>query len=101
MLASTVPNDHKSSIVGLLMVSLLLIAVPILQIARWHESPWRLVVIVVVYLWIICGLILLLSPWYFRKMYEPFLENEARFKIAAYGKTALSVLLLLLGIFVY
>jgi len=80
---------------------LLLIAVPILQIARWHESPWRLVVIVVVYLWIVCGLILLLSPWYFRKMYETFLENEARLKVAACGKTALSILLLLLGIFVY
>jgi hypothetical protein len=80
---------------------LLLIAVPILQIARWHESPWRLVVVVIVYLWIICGLVLLLSPWYFRKMYEPLLANETRFKVAAYGKIALSILLLLLGIFVY
>lgn len=80
---------------------LLLIAVPILQIARWHESPWRLVVVLIVYLWIICGLILLLSPWYFRKMYTPFLENEMYYKIAVYWKTALSILLLLLGIFVY
>ena len=80
---------------------LLLIAVPILQIARWHESPWRLVVVVIVYLWIICGLVLLLSPWYFRKMYEPLLVNETRFKVAAYGKTALGIILLLLGMFVY
>jgi len=80
---------------------LLLIAVPILKAARWHESAWREVVVVLVYLWIIYGLILLLSPWWFRKTYEPFLRNEALFKLTAYGKTLFGLVLLLLGIFVY
>jgi hypothetical protein len=80
---------------------LLLIAVPILEIARWHESAWRLVVVVIVYLWIICGIVFLLSPWYFRKMYAPMLENEKVLKVGALIKTAMGVLLLLLGIFVY
>jgi hypothetical protein len=80
---------------------LLLIAVPILQIARWHESELRLVVVVAVYLWIVYGIVLLMSPWYFRKIYTPFLGNEALFKATAYGKTAFGVAFLLLGIFVY
>lgn len=80
---------------------LLLIAVPILQIARWHESALRLVVVVLVYLWIIYGLVLLLSPWWFRKFSAPFLENEVLLKGAALAKTALGIALLLLGIFVY
>lgn len=80
---------------------LLLIAVPILQIARWHESGWRLVVVVLVYLWIVYGLILLMSPWYFRKMYTPFLKNEALFKATACAKAVLGIVLLLLGILVY
>ena len=80
---------------------LLLIAVPILQEARWHASAWRLVVVALVYLWIIYGLLLLLSPWWFRKTYEPFLGNEALFKAAACGKAAFGLVLLLLGIFVY
>lgn len=80
---------------------LLLIAVPILQIVRWHESPLRLVVVVLVYLWIIYGLVLLMSPWYFRKISAPFMENESLFKATAYGKTVLGIALLLLGIFVY
>jgi len=80
---------------------LLLIAVPILQIARWHESALRLVVVVLVYLWIIYGLVLLLSPWYFRKFNTPFMENETLFKGAVLTKTALGIVLLLLGIFVY
>jgi hypothetical protein len=80
---------------------LLLVAVPILQEARWHESAWRLVVVVLVYLWIIYGLLLLLSPWWFRKTYQPFLGNEALFKATAFGKAAFGLALLLLGIFVY
>ena len=61
---------------------LLLIAVPILQEARWHDSAWRLLVVVLVYLWIIYGLLLLLSPWWFRKIHKPFIENEGIFKAA-------------------
>lgn len=80
---------------------LLLIAVPILHAARWHASEWRLIVVALVYLWIIYGLLLLLSPWWFRKTYQPFLVNEGLFKAAAYSKIAFGLALLLLGIFVY
>lgn len=80
---------------------LLLIAVPILQVTRWHESAWRLVMVVLVYLWILYGLLLLLSPWWFRKTYQPFLANKALFKAVAYGKTAFGIVLVLLGVFVY
>jgi hypothetical protein len=80
---------------------LLLIAVPILQVARWHESAWRLVVVVMVYLWIIYGLFLLLSPWWFRKTYQPLIDREGVFKAAVYGKAAFGLVLLFLGIFIY
>ncbi len=80
---------------------LLLIAVPILQVARWHESSLRLVVVILVYLWIIYGLMLLLSPWYFRKMYVPFMDNAVLLKSTAYTKIVLGVALIVLGIFVY
>ena len=80
---------------------LLLIAVPILETARWHESAWRLAIVVVVYIWIIYGIFLLLSPWYFRKFYAPLLSNEALFKAMAIVKTAAGALLFVLGVFVY
>ena len=80
---------------------LLLIAVPILQIARWHESLLRLVVVVLVYLWIIYGIVLLLSPWWFRKIFAFFAGNESRIRVAAATKAGLGLVLLLLGIFVY
>ncbi len=80
---------------------LLLIAIPILQIARWHESLLRIVIVALVYLWIIYGLVLLLSPWYFRKISGWFLKNNSRFRTLLIVKTALGIGLLLLGIFVY
>jgi len=80
---------------------LLLIAVPILQITRWHESPLRIVVVILVYLWIIYGIVLLMSPWYFRKLYKPFMNNAALLKTAALAKAAVGIALLLLGIFAY
>jgi hypothetical protein len=47
---------------------LLLAAGPVLDIARWHPSQWRLVVTVIAYLWILLGLTFLLSPWWFRRI---------------------------------
>ena len=47
---------------------LLLVAGPVLDIARWHPSNWRLVITVLAYLWILLGLVFLLSPWWFRRI---------------------------------
>lgn len=47
---------------------LLLAAGMVLNIARWHPSEWRLVVTVIAYLWILLGLLFLLSPWWFRRI---------------------------------
>lgn len=80
---------------------LLLIAVPILRTASTSEAPMFQVLVAVVYLWILYGIVLLMSPWYFRKIYRPFLENASLFKIVAVGKLAVGLLLLLLGITVY
>jgi uncharacterized protein YjeT (DUF2065 family) len=47
---------------------LLLAAGPVLAIARWHPSEWRLIVTTIAYLWILFGLTFLLSPWWFRRI---------------------------------
>lgn len=80
---------------------LLLIAVPILQIARLHDSAWRILIVTVVYLWIIFGIILLMSPWYYRKICAPLLRNDHLLKVGSYVKVALGVGLIMLGLFVF
>ncbi len=44
----------------------LLAAAPALDAARWHPSPWRLVLTSLVYILIVWGVVLLLSPYRFR-----------------------------------
>jgi len=80
---------------------LLLIAVPIITTASQSGKPLFQVVVGLVYLWIIYGLVLLMSPWWFRKCYKPFLENDLLFKVTALAKVALGVVLIVLGFRVY
>jgi len=47
---------------------LLLLANPVLQGVRWVDSPWRLVVAVMAYAWVLLGCALILHPWLFRKI---------------------------------
>lgn len=46
---------------------LMLLANPILNSIRWVDSNWRLVITVLMYAWVVFGIILMLSPWQFRK----------------------------------
>ncbi|MBN2685617.1 MAG: hypothetical protein JXR40_10085 [Pontiellaceae bacterium] len=80
---------------------LLLIAVPIVKTAAVSGKPFFQVITALVYLWIIFGLFLLLSPWWFRKLSKPFLEKEGLMKIASGLKAVLGTGLILLGLFVY
>lgn len=80
---------------------LCLIAVPICRTAAMSGSPMFQVLTVMIYLLVIYGIIILMSPWYFRKFYEPFVDNTGLFKAAAYGKTLMGLVILVLGIFVY
>ncbi|MDF7823074.1 hypothetical protein P4B35_03560 [Pontiellaceae bacterium B12227] len=80
---------------------LCLIAVPICRTAAMSGSPLFPVLTVLIYLLVIYGIIILMSPWYFRKFYQPFMTNEGLFKVAAFGKTLIGLLILILGLFVY
>ncbi len=80
---------------------LLLIAVPIVRTASMSGSPLFQILVAVVYIWVIYGIVLLMSPWYFRKCYAPFVEKEGLFQVAAYTKTAMGILFIALGLFVY
>ncbi len=56
---------------------LLLAAGPMLNVARFHPSAWRLVIPVLAYVWIIVGLFFLLCPWWFRRMTERVRSDTA------------------------
>lgn len=56
---------------------LLLVPAPLLSIARWHESPWRLVIVVLAYIMVVKGVVLVLSPHLFRKAVDFGLRSDA------------------------
>lgn len=62
---------------------LLLLGNPVLNAGRWLDNPWRLVMVVLVYLWVIAGMVLLLSPFRFRKTVEWMVRQGGRLRTAA------------------
>lgn len=80
---------------------LLLVAAPILDIARWHDSEWRLVIVGLVYIWVVIGMFLVMSPHLFRRTVRRVLPDDARGRLSAALKLVVSVGLLLLGLLVF
>lgn len=78
-----------------------LIAVPIVKTASQSGAPLFQILVAVMYVLVIYGIILLMSPWYFRKFYAPFMKDDKLFRAAAIGKAAMGLILIVLGILVY
>jgi hypothetical protein len=80
---------------------LLLLAGPVLDIARWHPSDWRLVMVVLAYIWIGLGLLFLLSPWWFRRITQPLVRNLRLMRFVGMLRTIMGAGLIILGWLVY
>ena len=80
---------------------LLLIAVPILQISHSETSAWKLLIVSIIYIWIIFGVLFLMSPWYYRKLCAPLIKNEKLLRVGGAIKFVLGIGIILLGIFVF
>jgi hypothetical protein len=82
---------------GLLMLA----ANPVLKIAQWQDTEWRLVIIVLAYVWVVAGMALVLSPYLFRRAVLWIVPTEARHRLAALAKLAFGLGLLVLGLTVF
>ena len=80
---------------------LLLLANPILNAARWHPSPWHFVMTVLAYVWVVAGIVLVLSPFRFRQVAGFATRTDARCRIGGLIRMALGLLLLALGLTVF
>lgn len=80
---------------------LLLLAGPVLGVARWHPSAWRLVITTLAYLWIGIGLLFLLSPWWFRRLSQFFGRTLAMIRALGLVKMLAGAALVALGLLVY
>jgi hypothetical protein len=80
---------------------LLLAAALLLDAAFLALTPWRYVVTLVAYAWVIAGMILVYSPHIGRKWIEWAAVDTERMRVLAWPGAALGLLLIALGIWVY
>ena len=80
---------------------LLLLANPVLKITQWHPSEWRLVVTAMAYGWVLIGMVLVMSPHRFRRTVNILVPDDARGRLSALAKLAVSALLIGLAFLVY
>ncbi len=80
---------------------LLLAASPILDAARFHPSPARIVVVFLAYGGVGFGLWWVASPWGFRQMMRPILAAPARIRLTGGILLCVSALLAALGAAVF
>jgi len=77
---------------------LMLFPTVMVDAARWHNSDWRLVVIVLAYVFVIAGIWLVLCPFKFRIWTQWWLEHRDRRIIGGVLLALVAVLLLITGI---
>jgi hypothetical protein len=80
---------------------LLLAAALMLDASFLALTPWRYVVTLLAYAWVIKGMVLVYSPHIGRNGVFWVTETESRFRGFSWPGVALGLLLILLGIFVY
>jgi hypothetical protein len=80
---------------------LLLLANPILNTARWHPSNWRMVMAVVAYIWVVAGIVFVLSPYRFRQFGAFVTRTDLRCRVGGLVRLLVGVSFIFLGLRVY
>jgi len=84
-----------------LALAVMILAKVMVDVARWHESPWRLVIVVWAYLLVVAGMWLTVSPWRMRDLIAWATASEGRVRSLAAARLAFGLLLVLLGVLVF
>ncbi len=80
---------------------LLLYPAPLLEAARLHDSRWSAVMSAVAYVMIVKGILLLLSPYLFRKAIERFLQTDRCCRVAGAAGLGFDTVLAALALLLY
>ena len=77
---------------------LVLFPEPVLAASRMNDSPWRLVVVVLMYLWAVSGMLLVLYPYQLRLKSEKWLNTDGKCRLWGAVNVALSAVLFVLAL---
>ncbi|MDG1891598.1 MAG: hypothetical protein P8L18_09820 [Verrucomicrobiota bacterium] len=79
----------------------LLVAKVMVETARWVDTPWRLVIVLWAYAWVIAGMWWTISPWRFRNLIHWAVADIKRIRILSITKLMFSIFIILLALTVY
>jgi hypothetical protein len=80
---------------------MLLIAKQMVDASDVSDSPWRLVIAVFAYLWVLAAVWLTVAPHQFRDVLGFFMANDRRCRLACGGGVVVGLFLVALGLFAY
>ena len=80
---------------------LLLVAKLLVSAADSSDSPWRVVVHVLAYLWVVAGIWMAIAPHHFRDLIRLVMANDQRCRLACALGAAVGAALIALGWWVY
>jgi len=84
-----------------LAILLLLLAKVALDTQRWADTGWKNVVTVLAYVWVVAGVVLVVSPWWLREWIQWLTASELRIRVGCALRLGLGLVLVLLGLTVY
>lgn len=84
-----------------LAVTLLMLASFTLNITRWADTPWRLVLVVWAYMWVVAAMWFTVSPWRLRDILNWMTADEKRVRIGSAIRLAIGLFIIALGFTVY
>ena len=79
----------------------LLLAAPILNAGRWHQSNLSVIMAAIAYLMIIWGMVLVLMPYQFNRLIRLMSGRESLKKALSWVSAVIGIALICLGVFVY
>ena len=84
-----------------LAIVLLLLAKLMVDTARWADSDWRLVIVVLAYVWVIAGIWFTVSPWRLRDLINWATASDQRVRVVSGIRLAFGLFLVILGLTVF
>jgi hypothetical protein len=80
-----------------LCVTMLMLASYTLSLTRWADSPWRLLLVVGAYIWIVVSMWWMISPWRMRDFLNWLTARPERLRMFAIVRLVFAVALIVLG----
>jgi hypothetical protein len=77
---------------------MLVVAKLMVDSARWVDTPWRLVIIVWAYAWVIAGMWFTISPWRMRDVIRWVTATPQRLRLISALRLGFGVFVIVLGL---